>query len=91
MIDGSLRQRFHRGYRVAPPWPANINAVTGQEPNAGRANTQTLIGALCFLASAVLPLAERSQDTCDQVTARPMTAPHVTACPRLRRSWRRPR
>ncbi|MFY9670588.1 MAG: hypothetical protein WAK44_21775, partial [Trebonia sp.] len=37
-----------------------INPVTGQVYNAGRADTQTLIGAVCFLIGAVLLLPERT-------------------------------
>ena len=40
-----------------------INPVTGQVHNAGRANTQTLIGAICFLIGAVLLLPERTEET----------------------------
>jgi hypothetical protein len=38
-----------------------INPVTGQVHNLDRANTQTLIGALCFLIGAVLLLPERTE------------------------------
>jgi hypothetical protein len=37
--------------------------------NAGRANTQTLIGAICFLIGAILLLPERTEETHRQVTA----------------------
>ena len=37
-----------------------INPVTGRVYNAGRADTQTLIGAVCFLIGAVLLLPERT-------------------------------
>ncbi|GGQ80243.1 hypothetical protein [Kitasatospora griseola] len=40
-----------------------INPVTGQVHNIDRANTQTLIGAACFLVGAVLLLTERTEDT----------------------------
>jgi hypothetical protein len=40
-----------------------INPVTGQVHNAGQANTQTLIGAICFLIGAVLLLPERTEET----------------------------
>ena len=46
-----------------------INPVTGQVHNAGRANTQTLIGAICFLIGAVLLLPERTEENHRQVTA----------------------
>ena len=45
-----------------------VNPVTGQVHNAGRANTQTLIGALCFLIGAVLLLPERTEEARGQVT-----------------------
>jgi hypothetical protein len=41
----------------------------GQVHNAGRANTQTLIGAVCFLISAVLLLPERTEEVSGQVLA----------------------
>jgi len=44
-----------------------INPVTGQVYNAGRADTQTLIGAVCFLIGAVLLLPERTQPVSGQV------------------------
>jgi hypothetical protein len=43
-----------------------INPVTGQVHNAGRANTQTLIGAVCFLIGAVLLLPERTEEVSGQ-------------------------
>lgn len=46
-----------------------INPVTGQVHNAGRANTQTLIGAICFLIGAILLLPERTEETHRQATA----------------------
>jgi hypothetical protein len=46
-----------------------INPITGQVHNAGRANTQTLIGAICFLIGAMLLLPERTEETRGQVTA----------------------
>jgi hypothetical protein len=46
-----------------------VNPVTGQVHNAGRANTQTLIGAICFFIGAVLLLPERTEETRSQVTA----------------------
>jgi hypothetical protein len=46
-----------------------INPVTGQVHNAGRADTQTFIGAVCFLIAAVLLLPERTEETAGQVTA----------------------
>jgi hypothetical protein len=39
-----------------------INPVSGQVHNAARANTQTLIGAICFLIGAVLLLPERTEE-----------------------------
>ena len=39
-----------------------VNPVTGQVHNAGRANIQTLIGAVCFLIGAVLLLPERTEE-----------------------------
>jgi len=44
-----------------------INPVTGQVYNAGRADTQTLIGAVCFLIGAVLLLPERTEQVSGQV------------------------
>ena len=40
-----------------------INPVTGQVHDATRANTQTLIGAICFLIGALLLLPERTEET----------------------------
>lgn len=40
-----------------------VNPVTGQVHDLARANTQTLIGAVCFLAGAVLLLPERTGET----------------------------
>jgi hypothetical protein len=37
-----------------------INPATGQLRNAGRSNPGTFIGAVCFLAGALLLLPERS-------------------------------
>ena len=48
---------------------AYINPMTGQVNNAGRADTQTLIGAVCFLIGAVLLLPERTEDVSGQVVA----------------------
>jgi hypothetical protein len=45
-----------------------INPVTGQVHNAGRADTQTLIGAICFLIGALLLLPERTEEARGQVT-----------------------
>ncbi|SEL86013.1 hypothetical protein [Streptacidiphilus jiangxiensis] len=39
-----------------------INPVTGEVKNLDRANTQTLIGALCFLVGSVLLLPERTEE-----------------------------
>ncbi|HEX4396935.1 MAG TPA: hypothetical protein VH136_04830, partial [Trebonia sp.] len=44
-----------------------INPVTGQVHDAGRADAQTLIGAVCFLIGAVLLLPERTQPVSGQV------------------------
>jgi hypothetical protein len=46
-----------------------INPVTGQVHNAGRADAQTLIGAVCFLIGAVLLLPERTEEVSGQVMA----------------------
>ena len=46
-----------------------INPVTGQVQNAGRADTQTLIGAVCFFIGAVLLLPERTEEVSGQVMA----------------------
>ncbi len=46
-----------------------INPVTGQVHNAGRADTQTLIGAICFLIGAVLLMPERTEETRGQAAA----------------------
>jgi hypothetical protein len=40
-----------------------INPVTGQVRDAARADTQTLIGAVCFLIGALLLLPERTEET----------------------------
>ena len=45
-----------------------INPVTGQVHNAGRANTQTLNGAICFLIGAVLLLPERTEEAPSRAT-----------------------
>jgi hypothetical protein len=44
-----------------------VNPVTGQVHNAGRADTQTLIGAVCFVIGAVLLLPERTQEVSGRV------------------------
>ena len=44
-----------------------VNPVTGQVHNAGRADTQTLIGAICFLIGAILLLPERTEETRNEV------------------------
>jgi len=44
-----------------------INPVTGQVHNVGRADAQTLIGAVCFLIGAVLLLPERTEEVSGQV------------------------
>jgi hypothetical protein len=46
-----------------------INPVTGQVHNAGRADVQTLIGAVCFLIGALLLLPERTEEVSGQVLA----------------------
>jgi hypothetical protein len=46
-----------------------INPVTGQAHNAARADTQTLIGAVCFFIGAVLLLPERTEEAHGQVMA----------------------
>jgi hypothetical protein len=46
-----------------------VNPVTGQVHNVGRADTQTLIGAVCFLIGAVLLLPERTEEVSGQVMA----------------------
>jgi hypothetical protein len=46
---------------------AYVNPLTGQVHNVGRANTQTLIGAVCFLIGALLLLPERTEETHGQV------------------------
>ena len=46
---------------------AYVNPLTGQVHNVARANTQTLIGAVCFLVGAVLLLPERTAETHGQV------------------------
>jgi len=46
-----------------------VNPVTGQVHNAGRAGTQTLIGAICFLIGAVLLLPERTEEIRKEVMA----------------------
>ncbi|WP_052441715.1 hypothetical protein [Streptacidiphilus anmyonensis] len=40
-----------------------VDPVTGQVHDVDRADTQTLIGAVCFLVGAVLLLPERTEDT----------------------------
>ncbi|MEU6237084.1 hypothetical protein [Kitasatospora sp. NPDC047058] len=46
-----------------------IDPVTGQVRNATEADTTTLIGALCFLAGAVLLLPERTEETGERAAA----------------------
>ena len=46
-----------------------INPDTGQLLNAERSNLGTFIGAVCFLAGALLLLPERTEDTSPAVTA----------------------
>ena len=45
-----------------------INPSTGQLLNAERSNMGTLVGALCFLAGALLLLPERTEETSPEVT-----------------------
>jgi hypothetical protein len=47
---------------------AYVNPVTGQVHNVHRANTQTLIGAVCFFIGALLLLPERTEEASGQVT-----------------------
>jgi len=46
-----------------------INPATGQLHNAERANLGTLVGAVCFLAGALLLLPERTEQTSPAATA----------------------
>jgi hypothetical protein len=46
-----------------------ISPATGQLRNADRANLGTLVGAVCFLAGALLLLPERTEDVADAVSA----------------------
>ena len=46
----------------------DINPSTGQLHNAERSNLGTFIGALCFLAGALLLLPERTEDGTTHVT-----------------------
>jgi hypothetical protein len=46
-----------------------INPVTGQVRNAARADSQTLIGAVCFLIGALLLVPERADQASGQATA----------------------
>lgn len=46
-----------------------INPVTGEVHDAARANTQTFIGAVCFLIGSVLLLPERTEKVPGQVMA----------------------
>jgi hypothetical protein len=39
-----------------------VNPVAGQVHNAARPDTQTLIGAICFLIGAALLLPERTEE-----------------------------
>ena len=43
-----------------------INPVTGEVHNAARADTQTFIGAVCFLIGALLLLPERTEEARDK-------------------------
>jgi hypothetical protein len=46
-----------------------VNPVTGEVHNATRADTQTLIGAVCFFVGAVLLLPERTEEVSGHVVA----------------------
>jgi hypothetical protein len=48
-----------------------INPVTGQVHDVGRADVQTLIGAVCFLIGSVLLLPERTEAAAGQIVASP--------------------
>jgi hypothetical protein len=64
LVDHAAQpDRIHRFRHLRPA--GYINPVTGQVHNAGRAGTQTLIGAVCFLIGAVL-LPERAEDVADR-------------------------
>ncbi|MER7751940.1 hypothetical protein [Kitasatospora sp. NPDC097643] len=57
-----------------------IDPVTGQVHNVDRADTQTLIGALCFLVGAVLLLPERTEEARHRPTI-PRSGPQAAAGP----------
>jgi hypothetical protein len=63
-----------------------INPVTGLVHNAGRADTQTLIGAACFLVGAVLLLPERTESAQGKVLA-PAAAPDRQTSSDLPPGW----
>ena len=44
-----------------------INPATGQLLNAERSNTGTLIGAVCFLAGAIMLMPERTEEASEPV------------------------
>ena len=48
---------------------AYVNPFTGQVHNVARANTQTLVGAVCFFIGALLLLPERTEEIPGQVAA----------------------
>ena len=52
-----------------------INPLTGEVHNAGRADAQTLIGAVCFLIGSVLLLPERTQEVTGQELTPAATGP----------------
>ena len=52
-----------------------INPATGQLHNAERSNLGTFIGAVCFLAGALLLLPERTEEAGGQEATGPVTAP----------------
>ena len=54
-----------------------INPATGQLHNAERANLGTFIGAVCFLAGALLLLPERTEDADQPVTLPGASAPDI--------------
>lgn len=46
-----------------------ISPATGELRNAERSNLGTLVGAVCFLAGALLLLPERTEEVSEPVTA----------------------
>ena len=53
----------------------DINPATGQLHNAERSNLGTFIGAVCFLAGALLLLPERTEEAGGQEATGPVTVP----------------